>query len=159
VGELVVILGRLQNRTPPGVNVTLPPIEVFAASVERLGQPQKKGTGRSLAHSVAVIGTVAREPMVLRGCNERGLHFLLENRHHPGGPWGVRPVRRTWLRVVAFGEVARGLDILRRGYSIAVAGQLRPRQLENPDGSTRWLHELVAEHVDFLRFKRVPRAA
>ena len=99
-------------------------------------------------NTITLIGRLTRDPdldQTRGGTPVCRLRLAVPRRRKEGKDQGA-----VFVSVVAFGgQAAAAADYLMKGRQVAVSGRLEQREWSDGDG-THSLHEVVADHVQFL---------
>ena len=100
-------------------------------------------------NSINLIGRLTREPELDQtkgGTAVCRMRLAVPRRKKDGKDQGA-----VFVNVVAYGGLAGSCaDYLSKGRQVGVSGRLEYREWTGPDGSHHSVHEVVADHVEFL---------
>ena len=103
-------------------------------------------------NKVMLIGNLGKPALVKSSNGTTFCRLSLATNEKWKDKGGNRQERTDWHTVVAFGTLAKALEILDRGDRVAVVGKLRTSKYVK-DGETRWSVEVHAEEVEFLKLR------
>jgi single-strand DNA-binding protein len=100
-------------------------------------------------NSVNLIGRLTRDPeldQTTTGTAVCRIRLAVPRRRKEGKDQGA-----VFITVVAFGpQGAAVADYMTKGRQVAVSGRLEHREWSDAEGSPHSVHEVVADHVQFL---------
>jgi single-strand DNA-binding protein len=100
-------------------------------------------------NSINLIGRLTRDPELDEtkgGTAVCRMRLAVPRRKKDGKDQGA-----VFVNVVAYGgQATASADYLSRGRQVAISGRLEYREWTGQDGSPHSIHEVVADHVQFL---------
>ena len=100
-------------------------------------------------NSVTLIGRLTRDPELEQtpsGTAVCRFRLAVPRRRKDGMDQGA-----VFINVVAYGpQASTSADYLAKGRQVGVSGRLEYREWTGPDQARHSLHEVVADHVEFL---------
>jgi single-strand DNA-binding protein len=100
-------------------------------------------------NSITLIGRLTRDPELEQTTNGTAacrIRLAIPRRRKEGRDQGA-----VFVNVVAYGpQATAAAAFLSKGRQVGVTGRLEFREWAAPDGGHRSLHEVVADHVEFL---------
>ena len=98
---------------------------------------------------INLIGRLTRDPELEQtpaGTAVCRMRLAVPRRRKEGKDQGA-----VFVNVVAYGgQASASADYLTKGRQVAVSGRLEYREWTGPDGARQSVHEVVADHVEFL---------
>lgn len=99
------------------------------------------------ASSITLIGNVVATPegaQVAGGQNKLTFTVACEHRFQKNGEWESKP---SFIRVVAWRDLAERAKLLEKGMRVIVSGRLDQRSWKDDDGKTNSMTEVVADDI------------
>ena len=100
-------------------------------------------------NSITLIGRLTRDPDLDH--TPSGTAVCRVRLAVPRRPKEGREQGAVFVNVIAYGgQASAAAGHLTRGRQVAVSGRLEYREWTDPDGTRHSVHEVVADHVEFL---------
>ena len=100
-------------------------------------------------NSISIIGRLTRDPELERtasGTDVCRIRLAVPRRRKEGRDQGA-----VFVTVVAYGgQASAAAEFLAKGRQVAVTGRLEHREWTDAEGGRQSVHEVVADHVQFL---------
>lgn len=100
-------------------------------------------------NSISIIGRLTRDPeleQTTSGTDVCRIRLAVPRRRKEGRDQGA-----VFVTVVAYGgQASAAADFLVKGRQVAVTGRLEFREWTDSEGGRQSVHEVVADHVQFL---------